>query len=192
MTPRDAFGNKLESLNELRMRDEVFITLLPFKDGVWTVEISGYTARNIESARAHYVTMIEKVRIEEYGLKDPVVIILDDEEGMYVKFEAAKSWWPASVNTMVPRLVASSLMFEAGCFRQRPLQPKNLSVIQQAVYKSLEAVRLRKGSFDFVVRLGCLGLRPDKMAHGEIGKSVTKDAFQAALKSNTAQMTKKW
>lgn len=191
MTPRDTFGNKLEGLNELRMRDEVFITLLPFKGDLWKVEISGFAASNIEKAKEHYDTLIEKVRMAEFGVKTSVTIILDDEEGLNITFYRTKGLGPKTNDRVVPRLVASPMVFSAGSFRERGLQPTDLSAIQQAIHQSLEAIRAQKGSFDFVVRLGYLALRSEKMSNDQVGKTISKAEFRASIDSDVDLITKK-
>lgn len=174
------------------MRDEVFITLLPNSSGLWQVEILGLTNLNVDAASTHYTTMIERVRIDTFGLQHSLNILLDDEEGIDVILEEADQWWPNRNDRIVPRLLASSMMYEPGTFRKGSLHSTKLSMIQHHIQQSLEGIRRRKGSYDFSVRLGCLALGSKKMPNDQVGRTFPKEEFLRAIDSRVDLTVKKW
>lgn len=192
VTPRDVFGNKLQKLNGLRMRDEVFITLLPNSNVLWQVEIMGFDINNVEVAVEHYQTMIKKVRADTLGLNSSLNIILDEGEGIEVAFEEAGNWWPNHTDRVVPRLLPSPMMYDPGNFRRDGLHFTQLSAIQRSIEQALEVVRHTRGSYDFAVRLGCLVLSSKKVSHDQIGKTRNKEEFSKAINSRVDIVVKKW
>ncbi|KAF2856104.1 hypothetical protein T440DRAFT_494916 [Plenodomus tracheiphilus IPT5] len=192
ITPRDAFGNKLEVLNELRMRDEVFITLLPNNNGLWQVEITGYEARNVPIAEEHYRTMIDKVRADTLGMQHPLNMILDETEGLDVVLEEAEDWWPSRTDKVVPRLVCTPMMYNPGTFRRDGLHSAQLGFIQRSFEQALDAVRRKKGSYDFAIRLGSLVLGSKSVSANDIGKILRKEDFLKAIDSRVDILVKKW
>ena len=186
------FGNKLEALDKLRVRDEVFITLLPNSNGLWQVEIVGFDSHNVEAAREHYGTMIERVRADTFGLQHQLNMILDVREGIDVVLEQAEHWWPNRNDTIIPRLRPSPMMYKPGGFRREGLHSTQLAMIQHAIQQALEAVRSKKGSYDFAVRLGCLALGSQKMPDDQVGKTFQTAEFLRAIDSRVDLMVKKW
>ncbi|KAH9870555.1 hypothetical protein IAQ61_006031 [Plenodomus lingam] len=192
ITPRDAFGNKLEALNDLRMRDEVFITLLPNRNGLWQVEIKGFENKNVETAEAHYRIMIDKVRADTLGMQHNLNLILDGTEGLDVLLEEAEDWFPNRTDKIVPRLIHSPMMFQRGCFREDGLYPAQYAQIQRSIRQALEAVRRKKGSYDFAIRLGSLVLGSKNVSADHIGKTFQRDDFLHAVNSRVDLLVKKW
>ncbi|CAO2650383.1 Nn.00g016750.m01.CDS01 [Neocucurbitaria sp. VM-36] len=192
ITPRDVFGNKLEALDKLRIRDEVFITLLPNNNRLWQVEIVGFDISNVEVAREHYGTLIERVRADTFGLQHQLNMILDVREGIDVVLEQAEHWWPNRNDMIVPRLRPSPMMYTSGSFRREGLHSTQLAMIQHAIQQALEAVRSKKGSYDFAVRLGCLALDSQKMPDDQVGKTFQTAEFLKAIDSRVDLVVKKW
>ncbi|KAI8941368.1 hypothetical protein NX059_002592 [Plenodomus lindquistii] len=188
--PRDAFGSKLVALNELRMRDEVFINELPNNTG--QVEIMGFDNNNIRVAAEHYQTMIDKVRADSLGTDHGLNIILDENEGIEVSLEEAGDWWPNCADGIVPRLLPHTIMYNSGTFREDGMHSVQLASIQQSIEQALEAVRRKKGCYDFAVRLGCLVLASRNIHADQIGKTFPKRDFKTAINSRVGLSVKKW
>ncbi|KAF1840783.1 uncharacterized protein K460DRAFT_321268, partial [Cucurbitaria berberidis CBS 394.84] len=192
ITPRDAFDNKLEVLDSLRMRDEVFITLLPNNNGLWQVEILGFELSRVEQAEAHYRTMVERVKTDTFSLQHPLNMILDGGEGIHVVLEQADYWWPQRNDRIVPRLLPSPMMDSPGCFRGEGLHSTQLARIQNAIQQALEDARCKRGSYDFAVRLGCLALGSQKIPDDQVGRTFQQEEFLRAVDSRIDLMVKRW
>jgi len=193
LTPRDVFGNKLERLDGLRMQDKVYITLLPVSlDGQWQLEILGYDSIDVDTAKEHLSTMIESVRAESLGVQEALNIILDEREGMDVELHRDDQWWPNHVDWIVPHLLPSAMMDEPGSFRQEGLHFKQLSSLQRAIKLALDKVRHKKGTYDFVVRLGCLALSSKDVRDDKVGMTFPKDSFLKQINGPIGMDVKKW
>ncbi|KAJ8108105.1 hypothetical protein OPT61_g8405 [Boeremia exigua] len=190
ITPRTAFGNELEALNELRKRDRVHMTLLPNH----RVEIIGYDTNSVQAAKNHYGIIIERVRVEKCSLQQPTNIIMDEKEGMKVALVQAEAWWPNRTDMVVPRLLPPELieMDQPGRFREDGLQETQLKDIQDAIELSLKAVSYRKGSYDFVVRLGCFAFDGQKIKEDQVGKEHPKAKFAKTIKGLVDLKPKNW
>lgn len=136
--------------------------------------------------------MIERVRADAFGLQYALNMILDEGEGIEVVLEQAEYWWPNRNDRIVPRLRPSPMTDEPGSFRREGLHSTQLAKIQHEFQKSLEAIRCKKGSYDFAVRLGCLALGSQKVPDDQIGKTFQKGEFLRATNSRVDLVVKKW
>jgi hypothetical protein len=179
----------LQALDEIRKRDQVYISLLPND----RVEILGFDITNVEAAESHYKTTIERIRIEKCILQQSTTMILDEREGIDIALLRAESWWPACDETIVPRLIPSPMMDEPGSFREDGLHDTQLVDIRDPIKRALQVVSHRKGSYDFVVRLGCVALTSArKIGEDPIGKQVSKEKFLRSLRKEVDLAPKKW
>lgn len=192
INPRDVFGNRLESLNELRMRNEVYIELVLSNNNLWQVEIVGFVLSRVTDAEEAYRTIISSVRAEKLDIQQALNMILDDSEGIDIALKEAEQWWPNRIDRVVPQLLPSPMMYDRGSFREEALHPTQLTVIQNSIEKALETVRGKKGSYDFSVRLGCLALGAQKGLDAQIGKTFGKQEFLKAVNSRVNLVVKKW
>lgn len=187
------FGNKLEALDALRMQDKVFISLLQAtRTGQWQVQIAGYEIIDVEVAKEHFGTMIKRVRADASSLQHTHSIIIDEREGINVELQQDEPWWPNHADRVVPRLLPSGLMDEPGSFRQEGLHFTQLSSVQNSIRLALDNVRHRKGSYDFVVRLGCLALSSKHVTDDKIGQTFTKKEFLKDVNGPIELDVKKW
>jgi hypothetical protein len=155
--PKDVFGTNLSQLDKIRTEDEVFIIPVPRTQ---KFEILGLEARHVETAQQHYINMVQKAQMKQFGATHPIHIILDETEGIDIQLEAAEDWWPnRKTHRIVPRLIPSPMMNEPGSFRADGLHCTQLSVIQHNIQLALEAIRYEKAHFEFCIRFGCLALR---------------------------------
>ncbi|KAF2002946.1 hypothetical protein P154DRAFT_487968 [Amniculicola lignicola CBS 123094] len=186
VTPRDAFGNKLEVLDQIRTEEEVYITLLPNHAALWQVELQGYELARIDAAEMRYVNLIQKVYQKSISGDDNAItnIILDETEGLQVALTVADDWWPSRVIKVVPRLIYSPVMNEPGSFRKDGLHHAQIRVIREAIRRSLEKVRFEKGSYEFSIRFGCLALKG--LPEEEMGKAYPLTSFRKATDSGSA------
>ena len=187
ITPRTAFGNELQALNDIRKRDCVFITLLSDH----RVEILGFDTSNVEAAESHYKTMIQRLRTDK-RIDKAINIVMDEREGIDVVLLRAENWWPNLTDMVVPRLLPSMMMFQPGSFREEDLHDTQLTEIRDAIRRSLEAVSYKKGSYDFAVRLGCIALSSKQMGEAQVGKKHGKDLFIKSIKAKVDLSLKKW
>lgn len=187
ITPRTAFGNELQALNDIRKRDRVFITLLCDN----RVEILGFDMLDVDAAQAHYKTMIERVRTDKC-INQATNIIMDEREGIEVVLLQAASWWPNLTDMVVPRLLSSEMMFEPGSFRDDELYDAQLTAIKNSLKHALEAVSYKKGYYDFAVRLGCVALSSKQIGPQYVGRKHTKDLFVKSINGKVDLSPKKW
>jgi hypothetical protein len=192
LSPRDVFGNKLERLDALRMQDEVWITLLRSNAGQWQIEIAGYEVADVEAAREHLDTMIVQVGADVSGIQDAHTIILDEREGIEVELQQDEEWWPNHTDRVVPRLLASGMMDEPGCFRQEGLHVTQLCNLRAAIKQALDNVRGKKGVYDFAVRLGSLALNSQKVSDDRVGETFKKETFLKEVHGSIGLDVKKW
>ncbi|KAF2034863.1 hypothetical protein EK21DRAFT_55491 [Setomelanomma holmii] len=192
ITPRDAFGNKLEALNALRMHLEVYISLLPSHGGVWQIEIVGYHKYNVQDAEERLNTMIDRVRADASGVQHAHNVILDEREGIDVELQQDESWWPNHVDNVVPRLLPSGLMDEPGTYRQEGLDATKLSGLRYSLKLALDNVRTRKGAYDFAVRLGCVALSSKHVQGDKIGQTFNRKDFLNNINTKVEIDIKKW
>ncbi len=155
------------------------------------VEIFGSKFDNVNVAEDHYKIMIERVRTEKCSLQQATNIILDDQAGTVTLLQAG-SWWPNRSDTVVPRLLLSSTTDESASFREHRLDDEQLKTIQSAVERSLNAVRYRKGSYDFVVRLGCFALDAEKVTESQVGRTHGMAKFANSIKGMVDVKSKDW
>jgi hypothetical protein len=188
VTPRVAFGNALQALDDIRKRDQVFITLLPND----SIEILGFDIINVEAAEAHYKTMLERIRTEKCGLQQAKNMVLDEREGIDVILLRAESWWPNRFDTVVPRLLPSPIMDRPGSFREDRLHDTQLVEIRDPIKRALDTVSYKKGSYDFVVRLSCIALDSKKIGEDHIGKKHGKEKFIKSINGKVDLVFKKW
>jgi hypothetical protein len=149
-TPRDAFGNKLELLDSIRVSDEVFITLHSTRP--WQVKIQGFEATHVEQAETHYKNKVRSIRTNLIGGSTATNIILDEAEGSEVLLRESEKWWPIPPE-IVPKLLTSLL--DSGGFRNRPI---DLGEAQEEIKCALEAIRHQQGSYDLSVRFGLVSV----------------------------------
>ncbi|RMZ69122.1 dna polymerase v family and armadillo-type fold domain-containing [Pyrenophora seminiperda CCB06] len=192
ITPRDIFKNKLESLDTIRTNNDVYITLLPVLDGVWQIEILGEQADKIATAQAQLQTVIEEVQADTTSPLLPINIVLDDREGLEVIIKEAELWWPNRHDRLVPRLISHPMMDIPGVFRHDIVHFTQLEMIQRAFQKALEAVSIRKGSYDLAIRLGCLALSSKKATEITPGSVFEKEAFMQGIEGIFQLDVKKW
>ncbi|KAF2739947.1 hypothetical protein EJ04DRAFT_604586 [Polyplosphaeria fusca] len=184
--PTDAllFGHKLEHLDSIRVEEEVFISLSGNKDRPWELEIQGYDARHVEQGAQRYRTMIEKVRIRKLGGLDAntVNIVLDAGEGDQIQLQRPDDWWPTK-GGIVPRLIYNNTMDPPGSFRyhSRSYSDEVASVLT-SVCRTLDTLRFEQGSYDFAVRLGCVGL--EGLSENEVNKKYPLKAFLKSIDSD--------
>jgi hypothetical protein len=187
------FGNKLEGLDGLRMQDEVFINPdLTIRNGTWQLEIVGYDLAGLETAKDHLNTIIENLRADTFGVQHMLNVILDQREGMAVELQRGEDWWPNHADLVVPRLLPSAMMDDPGSFRQDGIDPLQLSLVQESISLALDSARRRKGTYDFVVRLGCAALSSKQVKGTEIGKQFPTDKFLKQVNDKIEVDVKKW
>lgn len=174
------------------MQDEVFIALVPHSDGAWQIELVAYDIINVEAAEEHIRTLIEKVSMEAMGLRHTLNMVLDEREGMDVELQQDEPWWPNHFDRIVPRLLSSPMMNEPGRFRQEGLHSTQLSVFQHHIKLALEGIRHRKGSYDFVVRLGCLALSSEHVSDDRVGEVFAREKFIKEINTSVDLGVKKW
>ncbi|EUC41931.1 hypothetical protein COCMIDRAFT_104846 [Bipolaris oryzae ATCC 44560] len=191
ISPRDAFGNKLEVLDALRTRNEVFITLLGNRSGDWQMKIQSHEIANLEVAVEEVKNMIERIKTEEMG-PCSTNMILDDQEGMEVVFRQADPWWPQIENRTSPRFLPSDMMEPPGSFRGQTLHLSELPTIQRSFQLALEAVRSRKGAYDLVIRLGCLSVRSDEIKNSEVEVKYSKGTFLRLINGRLPLNVERW
>lgn len=192
IAPRDAFGNKLEALDPIRMQDEVFITLLPVQDGIWTIEILGLDIMNVEAAENHFRTMVEKVRTESCDAQHTLNMILDDREGINVVLEEAETWWPNHNDRIVPRLVSHDMMDEPGSFRHESLHFRRLLKLQDSFQLALESIRQKKGAYNLAIRLGCVAMSSKHVKNDKVGYVSHKESFLKEVNGMIELDVKNW
>lgn len=192
ITPRDAFGNKLEALDALRMQIEVYIRLLPSQNGSWQIEIVGHHPINVEDAEDRLRTMIDRVRADASGIQLTHNIILDEREGMIVELMQDEPWWPSHDHPIVPHLLSSAMMDDPGEYRREGLHFNQLALLKNYLELALENVRYRKGSYDFVVRLGCIALSSKHVEADKVGQTFPRDTFLKDIDSSIELDVKKW
>lgn len=182
-TPRDAFGNKLEHLDPIRVGDEVFITLHSSRP--WKVKIQGYEAAHVERAEAHYRNQVRSIRHKLIGASGstPTNIILDEVEGTQVVLLQSPNWWTAT-NQIVPKLTTSLL--DSGGFRNRLVI---LDESQEEIRLALENIRYSPGSYDLAVHFGCLSVA---FKAGPNKKEVPLQHFKNLIQGTAECKTWKW
>lgn len=189
-TPREILGNKLEALNKLRMQDRIWITLLP-TTGNWQVEIAGDDIQQVDEAKEHFLTLIAKMHADTFGVQDACNIILDRLEGLEVELYEGGYLEPNNTNTaIIPRLLPHHEMNNPGDFRHQELHATQLAGLRYAINASLENVRHRSGTYDFVVRLGSLAL--SGVDEDRIGHTYSKQSFLKAIEGTVKLNVKKW
>lgn len=188
VTPTTAFGNNLQALDDIRKRDEVFITLQPNN----VVEILGFDIVNVEAAESRYKTMVERVRIDKCSLQQAKNMIMDEREGINIILLRADSWWPTCPEVVVPRLLPSPMMDQPGNFREDRLHDTQLEDIQAHIELALASISYKKGFYDFVVRFGCIALDSKKIGEDQIGKKHHKEKFIKAINGTVDLVFKRW
>lgn len=166
----------------------MFITLQPNN----MVEILGFDIIDVEAAESHYKTMVERVQIEKCSLQQVTNILLDEREGIDIVLQRADSWWPACPEIVVPRLLPSPMMDQPGSFREDKLHDAQLEEIRAPIERALESISYKKGSYDFVVRFGCVALDSKKIGEDQIGKKHHKGKFIKAINSKVDLVLKRW
>jgi hypothetical protein len=174
------------------MYDEVFVCLAQSDDEQWQIQIEGYDALRVELAKEHVETMFERVRMDTFGVQHTLNIMLDGREGIEVELQEAERWWPFQTDKVVPRLLHSPIMDNAGDFREEGLHSMQLAGLQHAIKLALEHVRYRKGAYDFVVRLGCLALSSKHVDDSQVGKTYEKETFLKDVNGPVDMDVKKW
>ncbi|KAF2661354.1 hypothetical protein K491DRAFT_574225, partial [Lophiostoma macrostomum CBS 122681] len=190
VNPRDAFGNKLEALNEIRMEDEVFITLLPHRRPPWQVEIRGTEPLNVKAAEAHYKNLVQKVLTKQTMGTTSINVILDASEGTHVRWSLPNDWWPHREAILVPRLLTS--LVDAGSFRNESLHPRNLNSIEHSIRNSIEAIRFEQGSYVFAIRLGCLALSDGQKSSERYDPVVDIRSFKVFIDGSISCSVQRW
>lgn len=186
--PRTVFGSDLQAVNDIRKQEKVFIILQPNH----SVEILGLNMLNIEAAELRYRSLLHRMRIEKCNLYQATNILLDEREGIDVTLLRAESWWPDHTDMVVPRLLPSSMMEQPGSFRDDVLSDQRLEQIRIAIQRSLEAVRHRKGYYDFAVHFGSVALDAEKMGQNYVGRTFGKEKFLKSINGTVDLRPKKW
>jgi hypothetical protein len=192
VTPRDVFGNKLESLDSIRTDCKVFITLLPNRQDLppWSVEISGFHMDDVQTGEQYYRNVLQKVITQKFLGHEKVNMILDENEGIEVLIEQAEDWWPRKAFMMKPRLLPTPMSDESGTFRSQGLHFTQLATAQHHIQRSLEAIRYEKGAYDFAIRYGCLAL--SNFPVDEIGKKYSLTSFTKGINTTIGCHVMKW
>lgn len=188
ITPRAAFGNELQALNDIRKGDQVWITLLPNH----VIQISAFDKLNAEAAETHLNTIVQRIRTEKCIVQQATSLVLDEAEGFEVMLLEAKDWWPNRSDSIVPRLLSSLIMDEPGSFRDDEMNDKQLDAIRDPLRLALEIASYKKGSYDFAVRLGCIAMDSQKMGKDSIGKRHAKEKFIKSVNGKVDLKPKKW
>jgi hypothetical protein len=192
ITPRDVFGNKLESLDSVRTDCEVFITLLTDRDNLppWQVEISGFNMDDVQTGAECYRNVIQKIMKQKFLGHEKVNMILDEIEGINVLIQKADEWWPRKNFKIVPRLLPAPMSDEPGTFRSEGLHFTQLAMIQHHIQRSLEAIRFERGSYDFAIRYGCLAL--SNFSIDQIGNQYSVTRFMNGINTVVGCHVLKW
>jgi hypothetical protein len=192
VTPREVFGNKLESLDSIRTDCEVFITLLPNRQGLplWSVEITGFHMDDVQTGEQYYRNVLQKVITQKFLGHEKVNMVLDGNEGIDVLIEQAEDWWPRKAFNITPRLLSTPMTDEPGTFRSQGLHYTQLATIQHHIQRSLEAIRFERGSYDFAIRYGCLGL--SNFPVDDIGKKYSVIRFANGINTKVGCHVMKW
>jgi hypothetical protein len=174
------------------MQDKVWITLLPSNAGQWQIEIAGCDAIDIEAAKEHLNTMVSKVRADASGLQHAHNIILDERKGMEVELQQNEVWWPNHTDRVVPRLLPHKMMHdEPGTFRQG-VHFTQLAGTRNALKLALDNIRHRKGTYDFVVRLGSLALSSKHVSVDKVGQAFRREIFLKEINASIDVDVKRW
>jgi hypothetical protein len=195
LSPRDVWGGKLEHLDQLRMQDNVWITLLSHKsseDKKWQIEIAGHDENDVLTASEHLVTLFAQVHADASAIQHAHNIILDEREGIMVQLQRDEDWWPNHADRVVPRLLSDEIMDEPGSFRQEGVHSTQIGDTRTAIESALERIRSRKGAYDFAVRLGCITLSSRHVSNDKIGQRFTKKAFLKDINGPVDLDVKKW
>jgi hypothetical protein len=187
ITPRDAFNNKLEALNIIRITDEVYITLLRGQD--WKVEIQGFEKAKVDAAEEHYRNMIKKITMRRTGTSIPVIAILDEAEGTNVILSKPQAWWPLLDGQYVPHL-KTCLMDDPGRFRHRLPHPLIIKDVEDEICRAIEAIRYEPGAYDFAIRLGCICLTG--LRNPPLGVEQSVVSFKRAIQGIATCVTRRW
>lgn len=175
-------------MNDIRKENEVWIALLPNNE----IQISGSDIVKCEAAEVRYKTMVERIRIDKCGLQQGTNVVLDEREGIDVILLQADDWWPNHNDFIVPRLLPSGMMDEPGSFRADGADDIQLVEIRDAIRRALETASYKRGSYDFVVRLGCIALDSGKMGRDHIGKKHGKEKFVKSINGKVDLRPKRW
>lgn len=154
ISPKDVFGTDLSALNEIRMRDEVYIRPID----MYTLEILGDSENLVETAELHLTNMILKARMHHFGASQPVHILLDESEGLAVCLRACESWWPFSITHRLVPFLVPDLSARPGDFRKDELHDSQISLIRENLKLSLAGIRFEKAHFLLSIRFGCLAM----------------------------------
>ncbi|KAF2706849.1 hypothetical protein K504DRAFT_385688 [Pleomassaria siparia CBS 279.74] len=194
ITPRDAFGNKLERLDSIRTDCEVYITLLTNHPGYpkWQVEISGYDAEHILAGEEHYRNVVQKICTQKFRGDDKANITLDQNEGNIVVLEPAATWWPRKALKIVPRLLPAPMSDDPGTFRRTELHWSQFQMIEDHIRQSLEDVRYERGSYDFTIRYGCIALSKSENAEIKVGEQYAMEQFRMGINGKIGCHIAKW
>jgi hypothetical protein len=192
LSPRDVWGNKLEHLDQLRMQDNVWITVQSNKNKKWQIEIAGHDIADVEAAEEHFDALLDQVRLNFCGVQHAHNVILDEREGMLVELQQDEEWWPSHVDRVVPHLLPSEMMEEPGSFREKGIGSTKLSDIYAAIESSLNRIRSKKGVYDFAVRLGSIALRSRHVSADKIGQTFRKEIFLKDVNGPIQLDVKKW
>lgn len=191
-TPRDVFGHKLQALDAIRMEDEVYITLLPVRGGLWQIKISASVDNNINNAKSRLQIMIQKTRADFYNVRPVLNILLDEREGIDIVLREPELWWPDRNGTIIPHLLHHPMMGIPGDYRPDGMYFSDLLKIQGTIKLALENVQHKKGAYDFVVRLGCLALDSKNVGNNVTQKKFRKEQFLKDVNDRVGLDVKKW
>lgn len=192
LTPRDVFGNKLQSLDFIRTGCEVYITLLPDQANLprWQVEICGYNMEHVLAGEDAYKSVIKKIHTQKFLSPEKITLILDENEGFHVLLKEAEHWWPQKAFGIVPRLISTPMADDPGTFRTTPLHFTKLASLQNQIERYLKAIQFEKGSYDLSIRYGCLAL--GGLANSEIRKQYGMNQFIKGLNTTVDCHVNQW
>ncbi|KAF2019000.1 hypothetical protein BU24DRAFT_326190, partial [Aaosphaeria arxii CBS 175.79] len=190
ITPQICFGNKLDSLNPIRVNDEVWISCRSVPPGRFAIDIQGFEQEHVEIAQEHFENMVANARSRQLMGLMILNVILDSKEGTEVILEdpAAQAWWPSKDGKVVPRLLTTPL--DMGDFRTTVLHPMQIVEIQKFVHQSLTLIRCQRGTYSMKINFGCVALGGEKLP--AIGTKHPLASFVKGINGPAEVMPKKW
>lgn len=183
-TPRDAFGNKLERLRDLRMTHEVYISLLHGDN----VQIMEPYEEGVQAAAARYQNLTELVLHSQRNqyLKVNVLLDVPEDSASQVLIKHSEPWW--SVRGIVPQLLP-----DKNAPKATGPSPEVLRDLRDAIETALETIRRQPGYYEFAIRYGSLYLRNFNLNESTaLGEAVSVSAFLKAIEGRVSCNIKSW
>lgn len=176
ITPRDRFGNKLESLRDLRMSHEVYVSLLPSLE----VEITGHHDDGVEAAAARYRNLTEHAlhSTRNQSLKVNILLDVPTDSAARVLIKDSEPWWVS--RAPVPQLLSSPIRDGEMVTRASGPSPEVLHDLRDAIETALEAIRREPGYYELAIRYGSVYLR-NVNEKTTLGEAVPVSSFMKAI-----------